>query len=58
MELPAPPTEERQGMPRTHNTELVCPRCQVKGYVRTTKVLWETFADCLNCKSRWSMGRL
>lgn len=59
MQLPAAPaTGKKKGLPWTYNAELVCPRCQVKGYVRTVKVLWETFAECQNCKTpRWSLTK-
>ena len=58
MELPAPPAPVKRGLPWTYNTQLVCRNCQVKGYVRTVRMLWENFAECQSCHTRWSLGRL
>ena len=56
-ELPAAPAPTKPELNRTYNAQLVCPHCQVRGYVRTMKILWETFADCQNCKTRWSLSK-
>lgn len=57
-ELPAPPAPQKKELPWVYNAELVCPRCQVRGYVRTIKVLWDTFAECQNCKTpRWKLKK-
>ena len=52
----APSSTKKTELPWVYNRELVCPRCQVKGYVRTLKVLWDTFAQCQNCNApRWKL---
>jgi len=58
-ELPAAPAPlKKEGIPWVANPQLVCPRCQVRGYVLTVKVLWDTFARCQNCKSpRWKLPK-